>query len=50
MHFLNPFLPPLRLPSCSPHLFSYVDARYLIDKALSKALLHRKPVLIEVCR
>jgi TPP-dependent 2-oxoacid decarboxylase len=31
-------------------LRSLTDARYLIDKALFKALYHRKPVLLEVCR
>jgi TPP-dependent 2-oxoacid decarboxylase len=31
-------------------LRSYFDARYLIDKALTKCLQHRKPVLMEVCR
>lgn len=31
-------------------LRSLTDARYLIDKALNKALSHRKPALLEVCR
>jgi TPP-dependent 2-oxoacid decarboxylase len=31
-------------------LRSLTDARYLIDKALTKTLSHRKPVLLEVCR
>ncbi|GBF93529.1 pyruvate decarboxylase-like [Raphidocelis subcapitata] len=31
-------------------LRSLSDARYLVDKALAKALGHRKPVLLEVCR
>jgi hypothetical protein len=31
-------------------LRTFTDARYLIDKALTKALKHRKPVLLEVCR
>ena len=31
-------------------LRTFVDARYLIDKAFAKALMHRKPVLLEVCR
>ncbi|KAI8473166.1 MAG: thiamine diphosphate-binding protein [Monoraphidium minutum] len=31
-------------------LRSLKDARYIIDKALLKALNHRKPVLLEVCR
>ncbi|WIA38705.1 hypothetical protein OEZ86_002005 [Tetradesmus obliquus] len=31
-------------------LRSFTDARYLIDKALTKALKQRKPVLLEVCR
>jgi hypothetical protein len=31
-------------------LRNFTDARYLIDKALTKAMKHRKPVLLEVCR
>jgi hypothetical protein len=31
-------------------LRSFTDARYLIDKALTEALLHKKPVLLEICR
>eukprot|EP00882_Tetradesmus_deserticola_P002684 GHRQ01002855.1.p1 GENE.GHRQ01002855.1~~GHRQ01002855.1.p1 ORF type:complete len:308 (+),score=108.40 GHRQ01002855.1:231-1154(+) len=31
-------------------LRSFTDARYLIDRALTKALKQRKPVLLEVCR
>jgi TPP-dependent 2-oxoacid decarboxylase len=31
-------------------LRSFFDARYLIDKALTKCLQHKKPVLMEVCR
>eukprot|EP00775_Hariotina_reticulata_P008717 gene8717-8898_t len=31
-------------------LRTYQDARYLIDKAFTRALQHRKPVLLEICR
>jgi TPP-dependent 2-oxoacid decarboxylase len=47
---------PCPLLSCRPVtcyqtiLRSFHDARYLVDKALTKCLQHRKPVLMEVCR